>query len=116
MGNKNHKIKTALPEVLPYLLKNKEVKGKKYNQKELAKYLGVQAQTVGRYISGATEPPMSALVKCAMLFNVSLDYLVFGDNSLCKCKDKYDAFIEDIAECVALKVAEKEYSYGKKDL
>ena len=44
-------------------------------QQELADYLGVSRVAVSQYASGKREPDLSALVKIAEVFQVSLDYL-----------------------------------------
>lgn len=44
-------------------------------QDKLAEALGVDAKTISRYEKGETEPTISTLIKIALLFNVSLDYI-----------------------------------------
>jgi len=48
-------------------------------QKKLAKALGVSGTTVSHYVTGRIRPSFTALVGIAAFFNVTLDYLVFGE-------------------------------------
>ena len=48
-------------------------------QKKLAKALGVSGTTVSHYVTGRIRPSFQALVGIAAFFNVTLDYLVFGE-------------------------------------
>jgi transcriptional regulator with XRE-family HTH domain len=48
-------------------------------QKKLAKALGVSGTTVSHYVTGRIRPSFQALVGIAGFFNVTLDYLVFGE-------------------------------------
>jgi transcriptional regulator with XRE-family HTH domain len=48
-------------------------------QKRLAKALGVSGTTVSHYVTGRIKPSFPALVGIASFFNVTLDYLVFGE-------------------------------------
>jgi transcriptional regulator with XRE-family HTH domain len=48
-------------------------------QKKLAKALGVSGTTVSHYATGRIRPSFQALVGIAAFFNVTLDYLVFGE-------------------------------------
>lgn len=48
-------------------------------QKKLAKALGVSGTTVSHYVTGRIKPSFQALVGIADFFNVTLDYLVFGE-------------------------------------
>ena len=51
-------------------------------QKKLAKALGVSGTTVSHYVTGRIRPSFQALVGIAAFFNVTLDYLVFGERVL----------------------------------
>lgn len=44
-------------------------------KKELAEKLDVSVRTITRYESGICEPTISTLIKMALLFNVSIDYI-----------------------------------------
>lgn len=49
-------------------------------QYELAKYVGVKPNTVCDWIKKGTSPKVPHLKKMAEFFNISLDYLITGDN------------------------------------
>jgi transcriptional regulator with XRE-family HTH domain len=53
--------------------------GQAGSRKKLAQYLGVNAATVSHYERGRSNPSFEALVGIARYFNVSLDFLVFGE-------------------------------------
>lgn len=42
---------------------------------ELAKQLGISERTLLRYETGESEPTISVLIRMALIFNVSLDYI-----------------------------------------
>lgn len=48
----------------------------KTTQQELARYLGVQRQTISGYMLGRSSPDWKNLAKIAKYFNVSADYLL----------------------------------------
>ncbi|GAA2021951.1 hypothetical protein GCM10009839_18960 [Catenulispora yoronensis] len=48
-------------------------------QKKLATALGVSGTTVSHYVTGRIRPSFQALIAIAAFFNVTLDYLVFGE-------------------------------------
>ncbi|PLR40864.1 XRE family transcriptional regulator [Chimaeribacter californicus] len=48
-------------------------------QLELANLLDVQPRMVGRWEQGASRPHFDYVVKLAQFFEVSIDYLVFGE-------------------------------------
>ena len=50
-------------------------KEKKWSQQEAAKQLDIAFRSYRRYEAGEREPPISALVHIADIYNVSLDYL-----------------------------------------
>lgn len=52
--------------------------GQKTTQKELAKHLGVQPQTVSYYCMGESLPNCEQLLKIAEFFNVTADFLITG--------------------------------------
>ncbi len=45
-------------------------------QEKLGSYLGIDAKTIARYEKGETEPTISTIIQLALLFNVSIDYIV----------------------------------------
>jgi transcriptional regulator with XRE-family HTH domain len=49
------------------------------SRKKLAGHLGVNEATVSHYVHGRSNPSFEALVGIAGFFNVSLDFLVFGE-------------------------------------
>jgi|GEM_PF-1931961 len=51
------------------------------NQKEVAAALNISDSTLSGWISGRSTPSFTALVSIARYFNVTLDYLVFGDTT-----------------------------------
>ena len=55
---------------------------KKMSQEELAVQLGVSPQAVSRWENGVTYPDISLLSSIAILFNVTIDYLLCGDEIL----------------------------------
>ncbi len=55
---------------------------KKMSQEELAVQLGVSPQAVSRWENGVTYPDISLLSSIALLFNVTIDYLLCGDENL----------------------------------
>lgn len=45
-------------------------------QQELANKLNISPKTLARYENGDNEPSISTLIQLALIFNVSLDYIV----------------------------------------
>lgn len=71
-------------------------------QKQVAEYLGINAQTYGTYEKGRNEPPMEILVRISILYDIPLDILLQRDN-FAKNKttaiqqiDNYDKQIEEL--------------------
>lgn len=54
-------------------------KAKGYSQEKLASYLNVTRQAVQKWEQNVCEPSLDSLASIAKLFNVSLDYLVTGE-------------------------------------
>ena len=48
----------------------------KLTQKQVAEYLGITQPSYIRYENGQAEPTLANLVKLAVLFDVSVDYLL----------------------------------------
>lgn len=55
-------------------------KANKLQQKEVAEYLGINAQTYSAYEKGRNEAPAEILVRLSILYDVSLDILMQRDN------------------------------------
>ena len=53
--------------------------GQPSSRKKLVGFLGVNEATVSHYVRGPADPQLEALVGIATFFNVSLDFLVFGE-------------------------------------
>lgn len=51
------------------------------NKKEVAKATGISLNAFTAWNKGNAKPGLKQLVKVAQYFNVSLDWLVFGDNA-----------------------------------
>ena len=47
-----------------------------YTQQQVADYLGVRQNTYSQYEIGVLNYPVEVLIKLALLYNVSIDYLV----------------------------------------
>lgn len=62
-------------EILKSLLKSKNIE-----QQQLAEKLNVSTSTMSRIINGKTEPAMVLLMEIAEHFNVSIDYLLTGED------------------------------------
>jgi transcriptional regulator with XRE-family HTH domain len=56
-----------------------EAPGQAGSRKNLADALGINEASVSHYVRGRAKPSFDALVGMATFFNVSLDYLVFGE-------------------------------------
>ncbi|MDD3186399.1 MAG: helix-turn-helix transcriptional regulator [Anaerostipes sp.] len=70
----------------------------KYNQYELADYLGVSQQAISKYENGVNEPDSESLYKMAKLFNVSIDYLLGKSDVKNPETSDYDKMAEQICE------------------
>ncbi len=57
------------------------VKNSIYTQKELAEKAGVTEAAMSHYLNGTRCPRPTVLAKLASLLNVSVDYLIYGDNN-----------------------------------
>jgi len=56
-------------------------KQKGWTMKELAAELGIQHQHLNKYESGLHAPPLEKLLELSELFDVTVDYLLSGDES-----------------------------------
>jgi len=68
--------RVVLAEILRGLLDGPGAVG---SRKKLARALGVNDATVSHYLHGRAKPSFDTLVGIARFFNVTLDYLVFGE-------------------------------------
>lgn len=64
-------------ETMEELLRSSELTGG--SRKKLAEAVGISEATVSHYVRGRVRPSYDVLVRIAKYFNVSLDYLVFGE-------------------------------------
>lgn len=55
-------------------------KEKGYTQAKLAEMLNYGCTAITNYESGRNEPSISDLIKCAKIFDVTVDYLIGNDN------------------------------------
>ena len=55
-------------------------KNKGLSMKELGEIIGVAESTISQYETGKREPDFETLLKLGEFFNVSVDYLLRGDN------------------------------------
>ena len=53
---------------------------KKFTQEQVAKRLNVTKASISNYENNLNTPPIDAIVKLALLFNVSTDYILGLDN------------------------------------
>jgi transcriptional regulator with XRE-family HTH domain len=70
-------------------------------QKKLAKALGVSGTTVSHYVTGRIRPSFQALVGIAAFFNVTLDYLVFGERTQLPSTAGADTLRGDVMRALA---------------
>ena len=68
--------------------------------KKLARALGVNEATISHYLHGRTKPSFDSLIGIADFFNVSLDYLVFGERSPLPVQDDSAAIGAQIRRAV----------------
>ena len=54
-------------------------KKKKYSQVKVAMALNMSRETLSRYETGARNPDIETLVKFSDYYNVSIDYLIRGE-------------------------------------
>lgn len=50
-------------------------------QKQIADVLGIDRSTYSYYENGKASPSLSVLMRIAKVFNVTLDYVIYGDDS-----------------------------------
>lgn len=56
-------------------------KSKKMTQEQVSNYLGVQRGQVCKYELGINDIPTDVLIKMSKLYQVSLDYLILGEEA-----------------------------------
>lgn len=88
-----------IPQMISALLVKKGIK-----QKDLAAHIGVTDNTVSYWCTGARVPNLTQLILISDYFAVSLDSLVFGDNSvnikICKnCGKQFSPRRSDTEYC-----------------
>lgn len=71
-----NRIEYRLPEVLRSLM-NKH----KLSNRGLARELDTTESTVGRWLYSTSNPSVYSLMALSNLFGVSIDYLVYGEDS-----------------------------------
>lgn len=64
------------PEILQLLLDEKEM-----SQRKLAEILGVSHFSVNKWVNFNSTPSMFSVMAIAEIFDVSIDYLVYGDEN-----------------------------------
>ena len=92
---------------------NNTRKEKNYTIKDLSKITNISISTLGKILSGIVkEPSITSINKIAKALNVSVDYLVFGENTTIEepliikyynklnaiGKQKADEYIQDLSE------------------
>ncbi|MEV6843604.1 helix-turn-helix transcriptional regulator [Actinoplanes sp. NPDC051411] len=70
------------------------------NRKKLARAIGVNEATISHYLHGRIKPSFDVLLAIANFFNVSLDYLVFGERPLAPLQDESTGVRADIRRAV----------------
>ena len=81
-------------------------KEKGYSRKQLAEYLGVNVDAIGKYETGQREPPLDKIFKLATFLEFSVASLI-GENG-------YNAEIPNIAAIVDKKIFEYRYKRAVK--
>lgn len=77
--NKEVSIMEELQDMLIRI--NNKRKEKNYTIKDLSKITNISISTLGKILSGIIkEPSITSIYKIAKSLNVSVDYLVFGEN------------------------------------
>lgn len=80
----SNKRNVEFQSVLENLLQAPSVSG---NRKKLARALGKNEATISHYLHGRIRPSFDTLLEIANFFNVSLDYLVFGERPAAPAAD-----------------------------
>lgn len=69
--------------------------------KKLASAIGVSPTTVSHYVTGRIKPSFDALTGICVFFNVSLDYLVFGERTRKTAADEGQRLRTDVMRALA---------------
>ena len=69
------------------------------SQLQLAEKLNVGPSAIGMYEQGRRTPALDILIQMAILFDVSLDYLVTGREMLGSITDEKDAILKNACLC-----------------
>ena len=85
----NGKFENFSEELGARLSQLREQKG--WTQEDMAEKIGKCPQTVYRYEYGLTEVPAKILSKYAKLFQVSADFLFYGDNAENRASSRFDS-------------------------
>ena len=96
-GGKDYKMKTYnIEETASRIRDLREAHG--YKQEQAADLLSVDRRHIARIEAGTRGCSLDMLIRLSELYDVSLDYLVFGKDTDAKVlKSKLDAFMAQIA-------------------
>ncbi len=85
----------------------------KLTKKDFSQAIGVSEQSYNNYFKGKRDVPLNVLVEIKQLFNVSLDWLVSGDESSGSSVSKLESDVVHITEYdVCLSAGHGSYSNG----
>ena len=65
-----------------------------YTMKQVSKMLGFSKNTFGQYVRGNSSPDLDTIIKISELFDVSLDYLLYGEEKSQDYLDKLQPIFE----------------------
>lgn len=87
---------------------------RKLTQKEVAEALGMPKSTYAHYEDGSNEPKISVLVKLALYYEISVDWLIGNDaqNKASPPENKWEA-LEQLLDKLSLEEVNEVYSYVK---
>jgi transcriptional regulator with XRE-family HTH domain len=69
--------------------------------KKLASAIGVSPTTVSHYVTGRINPSFDALIGIAVFFNITLDYLVFGERAQRAAAEDTQSLRNDVLRALA---------------
>jgi transcriptional regulator with XRE-family HTH domain len=69
--------------------------------KKLSSAIGVSSTTVSHYVTGRIHPSFDALIRIAVFFNVTLDYLVFGERTRTPAAEDPQSVRADVLRALA---------------
>ncbi|MEC0490212.1 helix-turn-helix domain-containing protein [Bacillus licheniformis] len=67
---------------------------KKMSQQEVANYLGITRQAYGKYEKENAQPDFESLKKLSSLFEVSIDYLITGNETTHSSDEMWKEFLD----------------------